>query len=109
MRNATQNASVAPLAPKAALIDMSRTSPSTREIIVMLLNESSPRNMLGDFMRLLSPSIERRKRPGKPGAARSLTAAGAKFTARRWQNPGIAGARGSARRHGRRPATPASN
>ena len=50
MRNATQNASVAPLAPNAALIDMSRTRPSTREIIVMLLKESSPRSMLGDFM-----------------------------------------------------------
>ena len=50
MRNATQNASVAPLAPNAALIDMSRTRPSTRETIVMLLNESSPRSMLGDFM-----------------------------------------------------------
>jgi hypothetical protein len=55
MRKATQKASVAALAPKAALIAMSRTSPSTREIIVMLLKESSPRNMLGDFMRRPGP------------------------------------------------------
>ena len=52
MRNATQNASVAPLAPKAALIDMSRARPSTRDTSVMALNDNNPRNMLGDFMRV---------------------------------------------------------
>ncbi len=70
MRNATQNASVAALAPNTVLIDMSRASPSTREIIVMLLNESSPRNMLGDFMRGPVPSRSRAggmgsRQPGK--------------------------------------------
>src|SRR5574337_843713 len=76
MRNATQNASVAPVAPNTMLIDMSRTSPSTRETIVMLLNESSPRIMLGDF---IWGGL-----PWRPviGAGHSLTAAAGRSTAR---------------------------
>ena len=58
MRKATQNASVAAFAPNTALMDISRTRPSTREIMVMLLNDSSPRNMLGDFMPLMVPLLE---------------------------------------------------
>ncbi|GLQ97396.1 hypothetical protein GCM10007863_18160 [Dyella mobilis] len=50
MRNATQNASVATLAPNTWLIEMSRNRPSTRDTMVMLLNDSSPRNMLGGFI-----------------------------------------------------------
>jgi hypothetical protein len=50
MRKATQKASVATLAPNTWLIEISRSSPSTRETMVMLLNESSPRSRLGGFM-----------------------------------------------------------
>src|SRR5690625_3366122 len=49
MRNATQKASVAADAPNAVLMAMSRARPSTREIIVIDLNDSSPRNKLGVF------------------------------------------------------------
>src|SRR5699024_8494467 len=49
MRNATQNASVAADAPNVVLMAMSRARPSTREIIVIELNDSSPRNKLGVF------------------------------------------------------------
>ena len=51
MRKAMTKASVAADAPNTWLIATSRASPSTRETMVMLLNESSPRSMLGDFMR----------------------------------------------------------
>ncbi len=47
MRKATQNASVTALAPKVVEIAWSRIRPSTREIMVILLNESRPLNMPG--------------------------------------------------------------
>jgi hypothetical protein len=47
IRNAITNASVAALTPNTWVIEMSRASPSTREIIVMLLNENTPRSKLG--------------------------------------------------------------
>jgi hypothetical protein len=52
MRNATQNASVAALAPNEALIAMSRTRPRTRETMVMPLKDSTPRRRLGVFIRV---------------------------------------------------------
>ena len=55
MRKAMTKASVAALAPNTWLIEMSRIRPRTRETIVMLLNDSSPRSMLGDFMRVTLP------------------------------------------------------
>jgi hypothetical protein len=47
MRKATQNASVAAFAPKTLLITMSRSSPNTRLIMVMLLKEATERSMDG--------------------------------------------------------------
>ena len=46
MRKATQKASVIALAPNVAWMAWSRTSPSTRDTIVMPLNDITPRNIL---------------------------------------------------------------
>ena len=46
---ATQNASVTALVPNVVVITWSRTSPSTRETMVMLLNDSRPRNIFGEL------------------------------------------------------------
>ncbi len=51
IRNAMTKASVAALAPKTWLIAMSRAKPSTREIMVIALNENTPRRRLGVFTR----------------------------------------------------------
>lgn len=50
IRNATQNASVTALAPKVVEIAWSRIRPSTRDTMVILLNESSPLIMRGVLM-----------------------------------------------------------
>ena len=50
MRKATQNASVAALAPNAQAMAISRTRPRTREMKVPPLKVSSERSMLGAFM-----------------------------------------------------------
>ena len=55
MRNAMTKASVAALAPKTWLIAMSRARPSTREIMVIALNENTPRSRLGAFTRKTRP------------------------------------------------------
>ncbi|MCY1247599.1 hypothetical protein D9M72_609470 [compost metagenome] len=53
-RKATQKASVTALVPNVVVTARSRTSPSTREIMVMLLKDSSPRNILGELTRVSS-------------------------------------------------------
>jgi len=42
------------LVPNVVVTARSRTSPSTREIMVMLLKDSSPRNILGELTRVSS-------------------------------------------------------
>ncbi len=46
---ATQKASVMALVPNVVVTTKSRTSPRTRETMVMLLNDSRPRNNLGEL------------------------------------------------------------
>ncbi|MNT14885.1 hypothetical protein D3C72_1499060 [compost metagenome] len=46
---ATQKASVMALVPKVEVTTWSRTRPRTRETMVMLLNDSRPRNILGEL------------------------------------------------------------
>ena len=53
-RKATQKASVTALVPNVVVMTRSRTSPNTREIMVMLLKDSRPRNILGELTRVPS-------------------------------------------------------
>ncbi|MES2404692.1 MAG: hypothetical protein V4567_10225 [Pseudomonadota bacterium] len=51
---------MAALTPNTWVMEMSRANPSSREIMVMLLNESTPRSRLGwRFMRRTSATADR--------------------------------------------------